>query len=287
MNPLLFYSVADNYTSNPRCEKLNSLCCLEGLEPISRNSSYKCEWERLIPEYPFCFANGVPTLHSLLKYSLSEEKNELSAVELDVERCPGSCGPRLISPLLNSHHYCTGASASPRPRAVPLWGPEVMHFPVPADFSVSSKIIWDRIITVQGCCKSGGCIFTRLPDKRGRYATVACSRLGRWRRLKSAPCPGWCGLAVGSLAARGWQVPTKFPLRGTKLGVTVGCHSRERQSLYRKCISFSALFPQHFRNLYLCFLHFIKGTWRSKHSGNSAVKIGGVCVCVLFSFKAP
>lgn len=38
-----FYSVADNYTTNPRCERLNSPYCLGELEPLSRNSSSKFE----------------------------------------------------------------------------------------------------------------------------------------------------------------------------------------------------------------------------------------------------
>lgn len=122
MNPLPFYSVEDNYTTNPRQERLNSLYCLGELEPISRNSSYKRGGERLIPEYPFCFANGAPTSHSLLKYSLNEGKSKLSAAEGDVEKRSGSLWSLAHQLLPNSHHYCMGAAASPRPQRCPTLG---------------------------------------------------------------------------------------------------------------------------------------------------------------------
>lgn len=142
MNPLPFYSVEDNYTTNPRRERLNSLYCLGELEPISRNSSYKREWERLIPEYPFCFASGVPTSHSLLKYSLNEEKSKLSVAEADVGRCSGTLWSWLTSCCQTATTIAWGLQHLPDPKAVPLWGLEAMHFPLPTDFSISSKKTW-------------------------------------------------------------------------------------------------------------------------------------------------
>lgn len=62
-------------------------------------------------------------------------------MEPDVEQRPGSCGPELISLLLNSQDYCTGAAEPHRPWVV--WGPEVMNLHVPAGFSAASELAWD------------------------------------------------------------------------------------------------------------------------------------------------
>lgn len=130
-----------------------------------------------------------------------------------------------------------------------------------------SSIMHDRIITVQGCCKSGSCIFTWHPDKRGRYITVVCNKLSKWRGLKLDSCSGWCCLAVWSLAG-GWQVPTKSPLRGTKLGIVA-----ERPSSCTESEFPSLPFPHSISGIYsFAFLVFIKCTWTSKHSGHSATK---------------
>lgn len=246
-----FYSVADNYTTNPRCERLNSLYCLGGLEPISRNSSCKCEWERLIPEYPFCSANGVPTLHNLLKYSLSKEKKPAlrsgagcralpgepwsSAHHRPAQQPPPSQGGCSITQTPSCPTLGTGGNTVPRAHRLLSFFPGSLGF-----------VTHDRVVTVRGCCEGDGCVL-----QRGRSGAAACSRLGRWRRLMLAPCSGWCCLAVES-SAREWQVPTESLLRSTKSGMA----AERPSSCTRKCISFSALSPQHFRNLYLCFLHF-------------------------------
>lgn len=161
-----FYSVEDNYTTNPRRERLNSLYCLGELEPISRNSSYKREWERLIPEYPFCFASGVPTSHSLLKYSLNEEKSKLSVAEADVGRCSGTLWSLAHQLLPNSHHYCMGAAASPRPQSCPTLGTGGNALPCAHRllYFLQENLgsVRHNHMTVKGCCKSGGHVLTHF-----------------------------------------------------------------------------------------------------------------------------
>lgn len=211
MNPLPFYSVEDNYTTNLRRERLNSLYCLGELEAISRNSSYKREWEPLIPEYPFCFANGVPTSHSLLKYSLNEEKNKLSAAEVDVEKCSGSLWCLACQLLPNCHHYCVGTAASPRPQSCPTLGTGSNALPCAHRllFSMQENLgsVTHNHIIVKGCCKSSGHV-SPISCQEGHCASVTCSRLSRWRRLRSAPCTGCSCQATGS-SAGGWKVLTK------------------------------------------------------------------------------
>lgn len=180
-----FYSVEDNYTTNPRRERLNSLYCLGELEPISRNSSYKREWERLIPEYPFCFASGVPTSHSLLKYSLNEEKKQALCSRggcREVLRDPvvlGSPAAAKQPPLLHG-----GCSISPTPklshsgdwRQCTSLCPQTSLFP-PRKPGVCKTEPYDCERVLQEWWPRTH----PFPVKRGSCASVTCSRLSRWR----------------------------------------------------------------------------------------------------------
>lgn len=142
-----------------------------------------------------------------------------------------------------------------------------------------SSIMHDRIITVQGCCKSSSCIFIWHPDERGRHITVACNKLSRWKGLKSDSFPGWCCLAVRS-SAGGWQVPTESPLRGMKLGIVA-----ERPS---SCIERNILlcpFPIAFQEstaLLSLFLLNVPG-----HQSILDTVLHKPGVFLSFSFKAP